>query len=298
MRRYDHLGDVEVFLATVDAGSLTGAAAALGTTPSMVSRALGRLEQRLGAQLLRRTTRRLGLTDAGHLYLAQARAAFALIDEAGRAVQPDGGMLAGTVRLSAPTTWGHYRLPARLQAFAARHPQVQVELDISNRNADLVADGFDLVIRGGEPRDSGLVAHRLEEAAYCLVASPAYLDRHGTPAQVAELAGHACLSFLLPSTGRALPWQLREDGQDVDRQPHSHLRVTDDVLGVVSLARAGLGICQTFDFVAREHLASGELVEVLAHARGRTRPFSLLYAPHRRLSAASRALIETLRTAP
>lgn len=296
MRRYDHLGDVELFLATIDRGSLTAAAAALGTTPPVVSRAIARLEQRLGVQLLRRTTRRLGLTDAGHLYVEQARAAFALIDDAERAMQPEHGALSGTVRLSAPTSYGHYRLPARLRAFAAMHPRIQVELSISNRNVDLVADGFDLAIRAGEPRDSGLVAHRLEDAAYCVVAAPDYLARHGTPQDVADLDAHQCLSFLMPSSGRALPWALRDaNGHALDWTPQRTLRVSDDVLGVVSLARAGLGLCQTFDFIAEEHLRQGSLVEVLPQARGRSRAFCVLYAPHRRLSAAARALIDVLR---
>lgn len=293
-RRYDHLADVEAFIAAVDGHSLTAAATALGTTPSVISRAIARLEARLGVQLLRRTTRRLGLTDAGQSYLDQSRAAFALIEEAERAVQDQGGALSGTVRLSVPTTYGHYRLPARLQAFLRRYPDVQVELSISNRNVDLVAEGYDLAIRLGELPDSGLVARKLEDAPLRLVASPQYLQRHGTPQSLADLSSHACLPFVMPSTGRVAPWLFREDGRDIDWTATARLRVSDDVLGVVSLAEQGIGLCQTYDFIVAERLQRGALMDVLPQTRGRSRPFSLIYAPHRRLSAACRALIDVL----
>ena len=294
-RQYDHLGDVEAFVAAVERGSLTAGAAALGTTPSVVSRAVARLETRLGVQLLRRTTRRLGLTEAGQLYLEQSRAAFALIDEVERNLQDRGGALSGTVRLSVPTTYGHYRLPAKLQVFVDKYPQVQVELGISNRNVDLVAEGYDLAIRLGELPDSGLVARRLEDAPLRLIAAPGYLQRKGTPQSIADLASHACLPFVMPSTGRIAPWLFREDGRDIDwTASAARLRVSDDVLGVVSLAEQGMGLCQTYDFIVAERLQRGTLVEVLPALAGRARAFSLIYAPHRRLSAASRALIETL----
>lgn len=299
MRRFDHLADAEAFVATVEHGALSRAATALGTSPSVVSRAIARLEQRLGTQLLRRTTRSLGLTEAGQAYLEQAQAAFALFADAEAAIQGRAeGPLTGTVRLSAPTSYGHHRLPALLQAFRQRHPQVTLEVAIGNRNVDLVAEGFDLAIRGGELPDSGLVAHRLEDAAFCLVAAPGYLRRAGAPADVEALAGHDCLAFVLPSTGRVMPWRLRgRHGEDLDWMPPSRLRVGDDVLGLVSLARAGAGLCQTYRFIVADDVARGTLVEVLAQAAGRTRPFSLLYAPHRRMPAAVRALIDALRAA-
>jgi DNA-binding transcriptional LysR family regulator len=297
-RRFDHLGDVEVFIAVVEAGSLTAGAVALSTTPSVVSRALARLEARLGSQLLRRTTRSIGLTDAGRLYLEQTRNAFSLIDNAEREIQGEAGVMRGRVRLSVSTTYGHYRLPAMLRRFSQRYPQVQIDLHISNRNVDLVADGFDMAIRFGDLPDSGMVARKLEDATLCLVAAPEYLAHAGSPADIAALRQHPCVSFVTPSTGRVLPWLLREDGRDVDWMPDPHITISDDVLGVVSLAEQGLGICQTYDFIVRERLARGTLAQVLPQSRGRTRPFSVIYAPHRSLSAAARALIEVLTQTP
>ncbi|QEI09003.1 LysR family transcriptional regulator [Pigmentiphaga aceris] len=293
-RRFDHVGDVEVFVAVVEHGSLTAAAVALSTTPSVVSRAIARLEARLGTQLLRRTTRRLGLTDAGHQYLEQARQAFALIDNAERAIQGQEGGLRGRVRLSTSTTYGHYRLPPLLQRFAQLYPQVQIDLHIGNRNVDLVADGFDLAIRFGDLPDSGMVARKLEDASICLVASPDYIAQAGMPQDVEVLQHHLCVSYVMPHNGRIMPWSFRRQGKHFDWTPNSYINVSDDVLGVVSLAEQGLGICQTYDFVAHERIARGCLVEILPQYRGRTRPFSVIYAPHRSLSAAARALIDVL----
>lgn len=296
-RRFDHLDDVELLLAAVDQGSLTAAAVQLGTSPSVVSRGIARLESRLGVQLLRRTTRSLGLTEAGRLYLDQARAAFALLEDAERDLQGDGGDLRGQVRLSVSTTYGHYRLPDLLAPFVLRHPGVRIEVSIANRNVDLVAEGFDLAIRLGVLPDSNLRARRLEDAPIRLVASPDYLARAGTPQRLDDLSRHACLGFVMPSTGKVGTWLLREGGRDIDWTPQGSLTVADDVLGVVSLAERGLGLCQTYDFVVSAALRQGRLVEVLPDLGGRSRSFSLIHAHHRRLSSPIRALIGHLHQA-
>ncbi|MBT1849615.1 LysR family transcriptional regulator [Enterobacter ludwigii] len=295
-RKFDYLGDVEVFIAVVEHGSFTAAAVALSTTPSVLSRAVSRLETRLGRQLLQRTTRRVGLTEAGRVYLEQARSAFSLLDEAERDGQGQEGDLTGRVRMSVPTTYGHYRLPPLLARFSQHYPRVQVDLNITNRNVDLIAEGFDLAIRLGQMPDSGLVARKLEDAALLLVASPAYLHRMGTPQTLDDLHRHMCLPFILPRTGRIAPWLFREDERDVDWLPVSPIETSDDVLGVVSLAEHGMGICQSYEFIVRDRIQRGQLVEVLPHLRGRSRPFSVIFAPHRRQSAATRAMIDLLTT--
>lgn len=295
-RKFDYLGDVEAFITVVEHGSFTAAAVVLSTTPSVLSRAVTRLEARLGRQLLQRTTRRVGLTDAGRVYLEQARAAFSLLDEAEREGRGQEGNLTGRVRMSVPTTYGHYRLPSLLARFARQYPHVKVELNITNRNVDLIAEGFDLAIRLGQMPDSGLVARKLEDAALVLVASPDYLHRMGKPQTLEELRLHMCLPFILPRTGRIAPWVFREDGRDIDWLPVSSVETSEDVLGVVSLAEQGMGICQSYAFIVEERIQRGQLVEVLPTLRGRSRPFSVIYAPHRRQSAAARAMIEILTT--
>jgi DNA-binding transcriptional LysR family regulator len=293
-RQFDYLADVEVFTTIASKGTISAAAVALGTTPSVLSRAVARLESRLGTQLMRRTTRRLSLTEAGRAYLEQARHAFAVLADAERAVQGADGELTGTIRISAPTTYAHYKLPALLQPFMDRHPAVMIELSIANRNVDLVSEGYDMAVRLGVLPDSGLAARKLGDEELVLVASPAYLARAGTPRTIADLAGHSCLAFVMPSTGKIPPWLLTDQGADTEWLPPPRLRVTDDVLGVVSLAQQGLGICQTYRFVAAGPLQRGELVQVLPDHGGRTRQFSLIYPPHKSLSSASRALIAAL----
>ncbi|MEH3775266.1 LysR family transcriptional regulator [Enterobacter asburiae] len=293
-RKFDYLGDVEVFIAVVEHGSFTAAAVALSTTPSVLSRAVTRLEARLGRQLLQRTTRRVGPTEAGRVYLEQARSAFSLLDDAERDGRGQEGDLTGRVRMSVPTTYGHYRLPSLLARFTQQYPRVQVELNITNRNVDLIAEGFDLAIRLGQLPDSGLVARKLEDAALLLVASPDYLHRRGRPQTLEALQSHQCLPFIMPRTGRIAPWVFRDEGRDIDWLPASAIEISDDVLGVVSLAEQGMGICQSYEFIVRDRLERGQLVEVLPHLRGRTRPFSVLFAPHRRQSAATRAMIDLL----
>ena len=293
-RQFDYLDDLEAFLAVADHESFTAGAVVLSTTPSVLSRAVTRLENRLGAQLLRRTTRRVTLTEAGRQYLEQARAAFTLLGDAEREIQGQADALKGRVRMSVPTTYGHHRVPALLANFTRQYPNVKVELNITNRSVDLVAEGYDLAIRLGHFPDSGLVARKLADESLCLVASPAYLKRAGTPRTLDDLRQHACLPFILPRTGRIAPWVFRAEGKDIEWTASATIEVSDDVLGVVSLAVAGIGIGQSYDFIVQEHLASGRLVEVLPRLRGRSRPFSVVYAPHRRQSGATRAMIEVL----
>ena len=292
-RRFDHLLELEAFQLSAENGSFTAAAHQLASTPSAVSRAVGRLEAKLGVQLLQRSTRSLSLTEAGALYLEQSRAAFALIEDAERAIQGRDAVT-GRVRVSVPTTWGHHRGAARFAAFRLRYPDVKLEIGISNRNVDLVAEGYDAAVRLGELPDSGLIARPLEQAALCLVASPAYLQRKGIPASVDALRDHDCIPFVMPSTGRVLPWSLRVDGNDLEWSAAADLVVADDVLGCVALAESGAGITQSYDFVVAERIANGRLVELLPQTRGRMRAFSLIYAPHRRMSRVTRVLIDFL----
>jgi DNA-binding transcriptional LysR family regulator len=171
---------------------------------------------------------------------------------------------------------------------------VRIELSISNRNVDLVAEGYDLAIRLGQLPDSGLVGRKLEEAGLCVVAAPDYLQRAGMPRSVDELSAHACLPFVMPSSGRIGPWLFCEQGIDREWIPEASIQVSDDVLGTVSLAEHGMGICQTYEFIVRERIQSGRLVPLLEQSGGRSRPFSLIFPPHRQLSATSRALIDFL----
>ncbi len=288
------LGSIELFCKAAELGGFTAAAAVLGVTPAAVSRSVGRLEARLGVRLFVRTTRQIRLTDDGRTYFAHCQQALAQIAEASRVVAGQQVAPKGVLRISAPTTYAHYRLLPLLPRFAAAYPQVQLEVSVSNRNIDFVDEGFDLAIRLGAPQDSRLVARKLEDATLGVFAAPSYLQQKGTPKRVADLKQHSCIPFVLPSTGRVLPWLFREAGQDVECTLAGPVKVFDDVLGCVSLARAGGGLVQTYHFIAEQAVRSGELLEVLKRSAGRSRPFSVLYPHNRHMSARVRVFVEFL----
>jgi DNA-binding transcriptional LysR family regulator len=288
------LGSIEMFCKAAELEGFTAAAEALGVTPAAVSRSVGRLEERLGLRLFTRSTRQIRLSEDGRAYYEQCRQALAQIEEAERAITGNQAVPSGLLRISVPTTYGHYRVMPLLPAFTARFPKVTIEINLSNRNVDFVDEGYDLAIRLGEPKDSRLVARKLEDATLGLFASPTYLKRRGLPHSFEELKRHDCIQFVLPSTGRGMPWILREGKRDIDFSFESQVRVHEDVLGCVSYARAGGGIFQIYHFIAEQHVAAGELVEVMQTMAGRTRPFSILYPQNRHLSAKVRAFADFL----
>ena len=288
------LGSIELFCKAAELASFTLAAKALGVTPAAVSRSVGRLEARLGVRLFARTTRLIRLTDDGRAFYEQCHQALSQIAEASRVVAGQQRVATGLLRISAPTTYAHYRLLPLLPKFSAAHPEVQIELAISNRNIDFVEEGFDVAIRLGEPKDSGLVARKLEDATLGIFAAPSYIKRSGAVSALHELKKHACISFILPSTGRELPWLFRDEGADVERVPTGKVRVFDDPLGVLNYARAGGGLCQMFHFIAADAIKRRELVEVLTEYAGRARPFSILYPQNRHLSSRVRVFVSYL----
>ncbi|CAN5451785.1 hypothetical protein BH11MYX1_BH11MYX1_42730 [soil metagenome] len=189
-----------------------------------------------------------------------------------------------------PTTYGHHRLLPALGAFRDRYPHVSVEVEISNRNIDFVRDGFDLAIRMGAIRETGLVARKLGDFAVGVFASPAHLGRFGTPTSLEALARHTCIAFVMPSSGRVLPWTFGRSATTF--VPQATFRCSEDVLGTVTLARAGVGLIQTYDFVVADDLARGALVEVLRPLRGFSRSFSLIYPASVTRTSAVRSLVE------
>lgn len=293
-RQFDHLADVEVFLIVAEKLSISAAAIYLSTTPSVISRTITRLEKKLGIQFFRRTTRHLSLTEAGQLYYEKMQHAFQLIDHAERVIQGEQLQISGKIKLSVPTTYGHYRLPPLLEKFLLQYPDIQIEISISNRNVDLIAEGFDLAIRQGHLPNSSLVARPLELAPLQLVASPDYLKRVGIPQTLEELNHHQCIAFELPSSGKVIPWFFKDIDQEIQWTPTNRILVKEDILGVVSLAESGLGICQSYSFIVNEKIRQGKLQPLLEAYAGYTRPFSLLYAQHKHMSSATRALINFL----
>jgi DNA-binding transcriptional LysR family regulator len=286
------LPTVLVFCASYELGSFSKAGRQLGITPQAASRAVVRLERSLGTALFRRTTRLITPTDAGRAYFPIARQALDLLASAERVLQHEGQLRGGQVRISAPTTFGHHRLLPFLASFRERYPHIALDVHIGNRNIDFAADGFDLAVRMGAVRERGLVARKLGDFALGVYAAPSYLARRGTPKTPAQLAAHECLAFVMPRTGRVLPWTFVPGPTAL--VPPTGVRCSEDVLATVTLARAGAGLLQTYDFLVTDEVRRGALVEVLREFRGASRPFSLLYPQTPKPTAAARTLIDAL----
>lgn len=274
------------FCRAVETGSFTGAARALHLRPAAVSRAIARLEEQLGVPLFRRSTRSLRPTPAALRYYEQVAPALAQLAQAEAALADDAAPR-GRVRVSLPTTWGLHRLIPLLAGFDQAHPDIALDLCVSNHVVDFVREGYDLAVRLGPIEDASLVARRLEDAPLGVFASPAYLARRGAPDTVEALAGHTLLPFVLPRAGRVLPWLFAAPDQEI--VPDGPHRVFEDPQAVIGLAVAGLGLCQTYRFMVARELARGALVEVLADRAGRTRRFALVY-PRQGQSPAARAV--------
>jgi DNA-binding transcriptional LysR family regulator len=287
------LGSIELFCKAAELGSFTLAAQTLGLTPAAVSRSIARLEARLQVKLFARTTRQIRLTNEGQLYYEQCTQALTQIRETERTLSGKHSDPSGILRISAPTTYSHHRLLPIMPRFFERYPRIKIEFNISNRNIDFVEDGYDIAIRLGTPEDSRLVARKLEDAKRGIFVSPTYLAQYGTPQTPEDLQQHRCLQFLLPSTGRPFPWLVTINGQEQEYAFTSSISVTDDVLGCVSLAKSGGGICQSFQYIVEEDVRQGRLVEILHdYTHGQTRSYSMLYPQNRLMSATVRAFVD------
>lgn len=295
-RQFDdlRLGSIELFCLTAQHQGFTAAAKAAGLTAAAVSRSVARLEERLGVRLLMRTTRQVRLTEVGQRYYDQCRQALGQLSEAEREVSGQQAKPSGLVRMSLPTSYGHYRVLPLLPAFARRHPDIEIEVQLSNRNVDFIDEGFDLAVRGRVQPDSGLVARKLEDAPLLIAAAPSYLKRHRAPRTSDDLARHECIQFVLPSSGQVVPWLLQREGRTVELPTSGRLRCAEDILGPITLARAGAGLVQTYRFLVEDDLSEGRLVEVLADCAGASRPFSLLYPGNRHMPLRVRVLVDYL----
>ncbi|MDO9420242.1 MAG: LysR family transcriptional regulator [Herminiimonas sp.] len=288
------LGSIELFCLAAELSSFTAAANAAGVTPAAVSRSVSRLEERLGVRLFVRTTRQIRLTDAGRVYFEQSRQALSQLVDAERLVTGEQVAPAGLLRISMPTPYAHYRLLPLLPKFRELYPDVQVDVHVSNRNIDFAEEGYDLAIRGRAPTDSNMIARKLEDAELVLVASPDYLRRAGTPKKPEDLQAHECIQFELPSTGRKIPWNFRVDKKPVDITTQGGYCCSEDVLGIVTLARSGAGLVQTYRFIVEKDLQNGDLVELLPRFGGTSRPFILLYPHARHMSLRVRTFVNFL----
>jgi DNA-binding transcriptional LysR family regulator len=256
-------GEMQAFLRVVETGSFSEAARQMRMTPSTLSKLIARIETRLGARLLERSTRRLSLTAEGWVYYERSQALLAEIEDLERELTKGAVNIGGTLRVSASVGFGMVAVEPLLPAFWAAYPNVIVDLSLSDEIVDLYLDRTDVAFRVGNLASSSLTALKLGTAPRKIVASPDYLARYGIPRSGADLAQHRCLGF---NFRRSAPvWPLQEAGRIHDRSLTGPLLANNGET-VRRMALAGMGLARMGEFHIREDLQAGTLVEVLAEA--------------------------------
>jgi DNA-binding transcriptional LysR family regulator len=274
------LNDIVVFTKVVETRSFTGAAEQLGLPKSTVSRKLAQLEERLGVRLVQRTTRKLALTDIGQAYYSRCARVVADLAAAEQLVTDMQATPRGRVRVTAPIDLATQYLGAIVARFTAAHPDVYVEVDATDRIVDLIEEGFDVAVRFGSLPESTLIARRLCRLEGCLVASPAYLARRGTPTTVEELEDHERVLFT--PAPRVQSWPLVNG--DATYELGRPARIASNNVGVVYRAVvAGAGISALTDFMVAADIAAGLLVHVLPAWRSRAIDLHAVYPARQNL---------------
>ena len=285
----DLVDGIRVFVTTVETGSFAAAAARLGISPKLASKYMAELEDRFGARLLQRTTRRIGLTAAGERLLRRAPDWLETLEDMRGDLRESGARLSGTLRVSAPLSFGEMHAAPMLRRFQARHPDLTVDLRLSDQFADLAAEGIDLALRIGQLQDSALIARKLGEIVLLLVAAPAYLDRAGRPLQAQDLTAHDCIRDTnLRSSGG---WPLVEAGEP-RRIPVSGRFLVNSARATRDLALEGAGIALCPDYMIGPDLAAGRLERVLPETEGARLDVHALHLDQRRMARRTRALLD------
>ena len=288
------LDGVEAFLRVAERRGFRAAAVDLGVTPSAVSQAVRALEARIGIALFTRTTRSVGLTEAGQRFLERARPAFQEIVAATSAASDLAAKPSGLLRLAVPRAVVPVLLRPLLASFCAAYPDVSVEIAASEELVDLAKDGFDAGIRLGEFIASDMVAVRLTPPfRLIVVASPTYLSHAGRPRTPADLASHACVR-LRRSGGVLANWRLQDAGRPIDLVVSGPL-IVHDYPSTIDAALAGTALAQVPEPIAREHVTAGRLEEVLGKCASSTLGVFLYFADRKQVSPKLRAFIDHVR---
>ncbi|MBT8102276.1 MAG: LysR family transcriptional regulator [Gammaproteobacteria bacterium] len=288
----DKFEDLQAFVAVVEAGSFTAAADRLKSAKSAVSRRVSALEERLGVQLLRRTTRVLNLTETGSSFYEHSARILADLNEAEAAVQQEHGELRGTLRVALPLSFGVRHMCKPIAAFSKLHPKVEFDLNLNDRRIDLIEEGIDVALRIGRLQDSSHIARRLFDVHTVICASPHYLKVHGEPQTPADLSDHRCLVY--SNLTDPNKWAY------VDDEGNKRAIDIDSVMSASSgdfLANAaahGMGIVMQPTFIAAESIRRGNLVPILTDHTWPISPAYAIYPPTRHLSYRVRAFIDFL----
>lgn len=288
----DRLAAMTVFCTVCDANSFAGAARRLGLSPPVVTRTVTALEAHLGVRLLQRTTRSLRLTDAGERYLEQARRVLAEIESVEEIARGERQRPRGRLVISAPWIFGRMHVAALVRRYLANYPDVKAELQLNDRNVNLVEEGIDVAIRIGALDDSSLVARTLGSTRRVVAASPAYLAARGRPASPAEIEAHDTVAFgPAHASGDWLFGDPREPTREWRVAVTSRL-TTNSGDAAIDCARAGGGLVRALHYQVAAHVAAGELEIVLAPFERAPSPIHALYPSARLLPARVRAFLD------
>lgn len=285
MNRWEGLDE---FVAVAECDQFTAAAERLGLSSSQVSRQVARLEERLQTRLFYRSTRRVALTEAGQTFLQHCQRLQDAREEALRAVGDLGSEPKGLLRMTCAVAYGERFIVPLVTDFMTRHPQLRVDIELSNRNLDLVHEGLDLAIRLGRLQDSRLVATRLAPRRMYLCAAPDYLQHYGRPHSLSELNRHNCL------IGSSDTWSFQDNGREAAQRVQGNWRCNSGQ-AVLDAALRGLGLCQLPDYYVLEHLRSGALLSLLDNQQPPNTAVWALYPQQRHLSPKVRQLVDTLK---
>ena len=286
------IDSMETFVRVVEAGGISAAAAGMGIAKSAVSRRISELEEQLGVQLFRRSTRRMNLTDTGRSLYERCVNILADVEEAEQTVSSEHGTLRGRLRVALPLSFGLSQLGPAINAFLQAHPDLEFDLDFNDRQVDLLAEGFDLALRIGDLEDSSLIARRLADIRSCVCASPEYLRRAGRPRRPGDLAQHACLTYSL--VPEPLVWRYRDAaGKRGSVRVSSRLQANNgDFLHRAALE--GQGIVLQPLFIVQSSLDEGRLLPLLTEYEWPATSAHALYPHTRHLSQRVRAFIDFL----
>lgn len=275
----DRVDLFRIFARVVECASFTRAADTLGLPRSSVSSAVAELEQRVGARLLHRTTRKVSPTHDGAAFYERALRVVADVEEAETLFRHAAAEPSGRLRVDVPGRIGRLIIAPALPAFLDRYPQIDIDLGVTDRAINLIEDSVDCVVRVGPLGDSGLIARPLGNLTLINVASPGYLARHGTPRTPDDLGAHWAVNYASPSTGRIEEWEWSEQG--ASRSIAMRGRVTaNSAEAYIACCLAGLGLIQIPAYDVKRHIDAGELVELMPRHRAAPMPMTLLY-PHR-----------------
>ncbi|HXD41731.1 MAG TPA: LysR family transcriptional regulator [Ramlibacter sp.] len=287
----DKFQEMQAFTAVVDAGSFVRASDALAVSKAAVSRQVADLETRLGVRLLHRTTRTLSLTQEGEVFYARCRELLGGLEEAEAEVTARSGHAVGTLKVSAPVSFGLLHLASLWAGFMAANPDVALDLTLSDRIVDLVEEGFDVAVRIARLPSSSLVSRQLSSTRMVLCATPQYLKEHGTPREPAELTRHQVLAYTLLSTGESWEFDGPQGHVSVKVAPRMHTN-SGDTCRSVALGHQGLILQPTF--MIAEDLRSGQLVEVLPEYRSVEIGIYAMYPTRKHVLPKVRLLIDYL----